>query len=85
MGKKIIALGQGEGKIPKLLAKARGKNAEKIEEIAMKEGIEKVEDKGTMELFEKIELYKDIPEEAYNLLEEIMLYIYTLEKSEDIE
>lgn len=80
----IIALKKEKGKLPELIARLKGRDAKKAKEN-MEIGSEVVEDKETIELFEVMDKYKDIPDEAYKLLSEILVYIYTLEKDENME
>jgi type III secretion system FlhB-like substrate exporter len=48
--------------------------------LAKKEGIETVKDKSAVELLSKADLYEGIPQEAYEVISEILLYVYEIEK-----
>ncbi len=80
----IIALKKEEGKLPELIARLKGREAQKGKEN-IKLGTKIVEDEEALEIFEDLDKYKDIPEEAYKLISDILVYIYTLEKDENIE
>ncbi len=80
----IIALKKEKGRLPELIARLKGKEAKNAKEN-IDLGIKMVEDKESIELFEVLDKYKDIPDEAYKLLSEILVYIYALEKDENME
>ena len=63
-----------------MVAKGSGLEAEIIVNKAKKEGIEIIKDPSTAELLGKADMYDGIPEEAYRLVTEILLYVYKLEK-----
>lgn len=50
-----------------------------------KEVSERLENKGKNEENIKIELYRDVPKEAYRLIEEVLRYVGALEKKSNIE
>lgn len=72
---------QGEDSAPKLVAKGRGKVAEKIIEIARSHGIYIKEDKQLVEILSSLDLYQEIPAELYKAIAEILAFIYSLNKS----
>lgn len=82
MSEKIKAFGIKENKdgLPELVAKGTEDEARIILSKAQKEGIEIVKDKSTVELLSKVDLYEGIPQEAYEVISEILLYIYEIEK-----
>ncbi|MBF0472810.1 MAG: EscU/YscU/HrcU family type III secretion system export apparatus switch protein [Nitrospirae bacterium] len=66
---------------PKLVAKGRGKLAEKIIETAKKYDIPVTEDRELVELLSHLDMYQEIPEELYKAVAEILAYIYTISKT----
>lgn len=82
MEKELKAFGIKDNKkdIPEMVAKGSGTEAEIILNKAKKEGIEIIKDQSTAELLGKVDMYDGIPEEAYKLVTEILLYVYKLEK-----
>lgn len=82
MEKELKAFGIKENnvEIPQMIAKGSGTEAEIIVNKAKKEGIEIIKDPSTVELLGKADMYDGIPEEAYKLVTEILLYVYKLEK-----
>lgn len=82
MEKELKAFGikESDKGIPEMVAKGSGVEAEIILNKAKKEGIEILKDQSTAELLGKADMYDGIPEEAYKLVTEILLYVYKLEK-----
>lgn len=80
--KKAVALGyeKGKDKAPKVIAHGRGEIAERIIAKAEEYGIYIKEDKTLIELLDKFDIYQEIPEEMYEIIAEIFLYVYNLEK-----
>ena len=80
--KKAVALGyeKGKDKAPKVIAHGRGEIAERIIAKAEEYGICIKEDKTLIELLDKFDIYQEIPEEMYEIIAEIFLYVYNLEK-----
>ncbi len=80
--KKAVAIGydKDKDKAPKIIARGRGEMAEKILEKAAEYGIYIKEDKNLVELLDKFDIYQEIPEEMYEVIAEIFLYVYNLEK-----
>ncbi len=80
--KKAVAIGYDRDKdrAPKVIARGRGEMAEKILEKAAEYGIYIKEDKTLVELLDKFDIYQEIPEEMYEVIAEILLYVYNLEK-----
>lgn len=67
---------------PKVIAKGRGEIAERIKEIAIQENIPIYEDKLLVEFLEKIEINYEIPEFLYEVIAEILAFVYNLEERE---
>jgi flagellar biosynthesis protein len=65
---------------PQLVAKGRGKIAEKIVEIAKAHGIPIQEDKELVEFLSMLDLYQEIPPELYKAVAEILAFVYGLNK-----
>ncbi len=80
--KKAVAIGydKDKDKAPKIIARGRGEMAEKKLEKAAEYGIYIKEDKNLVELLDKFDIYQEIPEEMYEVIAEIFLYVYNLEK-----
>lgn len=83
MIKKAIGIGYEKGKdqAPKVVTKGEGPLAEKIIEIANEYGIYIKEDKSLAEILYKLDVSQEIPEELYNVIAEIFLYLYKADKS----
>ncbi len=63
---------------PKVLAKGKGKIAEKIIEIAKEYGIPIVENENLVDSLVKLDLLDEIPQELYKAVAEILAFIYTM-------
>ncbi len=76
--KKAVALKYERGKdnAPKVIAKGKGKIAEKIIQIAKENNIHIEENTELVEVLSKLELYEEIPEELYRAVAEILVFIY---------
>jgi flagellar biosynthesis protein len=73
---------QNEDSAPKVVAKGRGKVAEKILEVAEHYNIPIREDKALVEILSSLDLYQEIPPELYRAVAEILAFIYALSKRE---
>lgn len=69
---------RGDASAPKMVAKGRGKVAEKIVEIAKAHNIPIKEDKDLVEFLSTLDLYQEIPHELYKAVAEIISFIYLL-------
>jgi len=67
---------RGDASAPKMIAKGRGKIAEKIVEIAKAHNIPIKEDKDLVEFLSTLDLYQEIPQELYKAVAEILAFIY---------
>ncbi|BDU51090.1 EscU/YscU/HrcU family type III secretion system export apparatus switch protein [Haliovirga abyssi] len=67
---------------PKVITKGEGYLAEKIIEIAKENGIYIKEDKSLVEILSKLDISEEIPEELYEIIAEIFLYVYSIEKED---
>ena len=63
-------------RVPRVVAKGKGKTAEKILEIAFAHGVKVREDADLVEVLSAVELDSDIPLEAFAAVAEILSYIY---------
>jgi flagellar biosynthesis protein len=73
---------QNEDSAPKVIAKGRGKVADKILEVAERCNIPIKEDKALVEVLSSLDLYQEIPPELYRAVAEILAFIYALSKRE---
>jgi flagellar biosynthesis protein len=71
---------QGKDRAPKLVAKGKGKLAERIIDLANEHGIPIKEDKELVEFLSALDLYQEIPPELYKAVAEILAFIYSLNK-----
>lgn len=67
-----------KGSAPKVTAKGKGVLAEKIIEMARANNIPIREDPDLVELLAKVELDREIPEELYKAVAEILAFVYRL-------
>lgn len=65
-----------EDQAPRVLAKGRGSLAEKILAIAEEQGIPVKEDRDLVTLLEKLEVGKEIPPELYQVVAELLAFVY---------
>ena len=82
LGKKAVALRYAPEKdqAPRVVAKGKGKIAERIIEEAEKEGIHIEEDPDLVEALSKIDWYEEIPPQLYTAIAEILAFTYRLNK-----
>lgn len=66
---------------PRVVAKGRGLIAEKIIEIAREHGITIYEDKELIEILSRIEMYQVIPAELYQVVAEVLAFVYRMNKN----
>lgn len=74
-----------EDKAPVLVAKGRGMIAEKILEIAKANNIPIREDVDLVALLSKVDLMGEIPSELYQVIAEILAYVYKVNKKIQIQ
>lgn len=76
--KKAVALRYAPDKesAPKVIAKGKGLVAESILRKATENGVPVQEDASLVEVLSKLELDQEIPPELYNLVAEILSFIY---------
>jgi flagellar biosynthesis protein len=73
----------GEDSAPKVIAKGRGKVAEKILEVARLCHIPIKEDRELVEVLSSLDLYQEIPPELYKAVAGILAFIYAMSKMEE--
>lgn len=78
--KKAVALTylRGKDSAPKISAKGQGSLAEKILELAEKHGIEIRRDKALLDALFRLDVNTEIPEELYEVVAEILAFVYRM-------
>ena len=66
---------------PRIVAKGSGYLAERILEAARSHGITVYEDKELIELLSRLELYQVIPAELYQVIAEVLAFVYRLNRN----
>ncbi len=66
--------------VPVVAAKGRGLIAERIKTIAEENGIPLQEDHALAEYLMSLDLYEEIPPELYQVVAEILAFIYSMDK-----
>ncbi len=61
---------------PVVVAKGKGKVAEKIIAIANKENIPVIEDKALADVLDMLDIYEEIPSELYKVFAQLFAFIY---------
>ncbi|NMO96137.1 EscU/YscU/HrcU family type III secretion system export apparatus switch protein [Paenibacillus lemnae] len=79
--KKAVALkySPGESEAPIVTAKGQGRLAETILERAKANGVPVQEDAALVEVLSKLDLDQQIPPELYQLVAEVLTYVYQTE------
>ncbi|HHZ16631.1 MAG TPA: EscU/YscU/HrcU family type III secretion system export apparatus switch protein [Peptococcaceae bacterium] len=86
--KKAVALQYDQEQVegaPRLVAVGEGYLAEKIIEIAQKENVPIVENQEVVSKLIHFPVGAEIPEELYQAVAEILVYLYRLEKEKGME
>ncbi len=83
VGKRAVALkyDPSRSEAPIVVAKGRGRIAETILEKAHEAGVPIQEDAALVEVLSKLDLDQQIPGELYNLVAEILSFIYRADKN----
>ena len=63
---------------PKVVAKGRGKMAERIVEMARQNNVPLVEDRNLVQMLEALDLNTDIPTELYQAVAEVLVFVYRM-------
>lgn len=72
---------QGRDSAPRLVAKGRGKIADKIIALAQAHDVPLVEDAGLVEVLDALDLDTDIPTELYQAVAEVLVFIYRMNQN----
>jgi flagellar biosynthesis protein len=80
--KKAAALryDHGRDQAPKIVAKGRGKIAEKIVALAHEHQVPLVEDRNLVQMLEALDVDMEIPVELYKAVAEVLVFVYRLNK-----
>lgn len=70
---------------PKVLAKGKGKIAEKIIEIAREHNIYTHSDSDLVEILCQLDLGEEIPAEVYVIVAELLTFVYFLNRGERLQ
>ncbi len=70
----------GHDRAPRLVAKGRGEVARAIVQIADAHGVPVTEDPDLAALLQKLELQQEIPPELYQVIAEILVFLYEVNK-----
>jgi len=70
---------------PKVMAKGRGKVAEKIIEVAKKNNIFIHDDPDLVEALSQLDIHEEIPNELYSVVAELLAFIYSINSGEKFQ
>jgi len=71
---------QGKDVAPRLTAKGKGTVADRILEIARRNGIPIREDRELVQVLASLDLYQEIPPELYKAVAGILVFLYSLNR-----
>lgn len=71
---------RGKDSAPRLMAKGKGAVADRILEIARRNGIPIREDRELVQVLASLDLYQEIPPELYKAVAEILVFLYSLNR-----
>ena len=71
---------QGKEETPRVVAKGRGKIAEKIIALAEANQVPLVEDRHLVQMLEALDVDTEIPPELYQAVAEVLVFIYRLNR-----
>jgi len=74
-----------EDSAPRIIASGHGKIAQKIIEIAQENDIPIYEDPEVVEMLARLEVGIEIPSELYEVVAEILAFVYSLDKRRFVE
>lgn len=82
--KKAAALRYEHGKdhSPKVVAKGRGKMADRILALARDHQVPLVEDENLVQMLEALDLDTEIPPELYQAVAEVLVFVYHLNRQQ---
>jgi flagellar biosynthesis protein len=80
--KKAAALryDRGRDQAPRVVAKGRGKIAEKIVALAQEHNVPLLEDRNLVQMLEALDVDMEIPAELYKAVAEVLVFVYRLNK-----
>lgn len=80
--KKAVALRYDQGKesAPRVVAAGKGYQAERILQVAKESQLPIYEDPNLVEMLSYLDLGSEIPEELYNMVAEVLVFVYSLDK-----
>lgn len=80
--KKAAALryDQIQDRAPKVVAKGRGKMAERIVAAAREHDVPLVEDRNLVQMLEALDIDTEIPAELYQAVAEVLVFVYRLNR-----
>lgn len=81
--KKAVAMRykQGEDRVPKIVAKGQDKIAERIVQLADEHEIPLFEDASLTEALSYVGLGEEVPENLYELVAQVLAFVYRLEEN----
>lgn len=71
---------RGKDSAPRLMAKGKGAVADRILEIARRNGIPIREDRELVQVLASLDLYQEIPPDLYKAVAEILVFLYSLNR-----
>lgn len=71
---------RGKDAAPQIVAKGKGAVADKILEIARRNGIPIREDRALVQMLASLDLYQEIPPDLYKAVAEILAFLYSLNR-----
>lgn len=80
--KKAAALSydRARDQAPRIVAKGRGKMADRIVATAREHGVPMVEDRNLVQMLELLDLETEIPPELYQAVAEVLAFVYRLNR-----
>ena len=71
---------RGKDSAPRLMAKGKGAVADRILEIARRNGIPIREDRELVQVLASLDLYQEIPPDLYKAVAEILVFLHSLNR-----
>ena len=80
--KKAAALryDQAREKAPRVVAKGRGKMADRIVAAAREHGVPMVEDRNLVQMLDVLDMETEIPTELYQAVAEVLAFVYRMNR-----
>lgn len=70
---------------PRIIAKGKGMIAERLINIAKKNGVPVLEDRLLVDMLDKLNINQDIPSNLYQIVAEILVAIYKTDTGEKVK